>query len=185
VIRAAFLLALLMPLPAYAQAPATVPASEDAGVKAIADTLPATLGGMSREVMDVSTINPGAVSIIYRSDEGIGPSIGIVVHRTAAFDWTVMRDGVRRGYEGPFFQIVREGTFSVPGKPEAQTFFGEYSTQMGLRQIWKLRSDGIEISVLVIIFRKEDREPMLKVIANDFFGGAVFVSGPPASAAAN
>lgn len=150
--------------------------------KAYIDALPPALGAFtrSREPDFIAQANPGAYSAVYKINESSDLAITISIQRTRPFDWTARRDNIRAQYEGPFLQVGVEGTFTVPGQNDIQTFFGEYGTQMGIRQIWRVkRKDELEVFVFVTIFKDGYRQQLLSTVARDLFGGAIVTPGPP------
>ncbi len=175
-------IALLVPVETVAQSypqvlpPAPPPA--DLAVDARMVALPTTVGGLPRtRSIDLS---PSSRGFAYESSAQPSLSIRIGVQRTVPFDWAERRDNMRSLYKGPFFQIIREGTFTVPGKPNAKTIFAEYNTDMGIRQIWRMKDDDLETVVFVYIGADGYRDRMVNVIASEIFGGAVIADGPPA-----
>jgi hypothetical protein len=162
------------PTVAAPDTPAPNPTAE-----AFMDKLPATLGGTARLPGERK---PGMPVMYFPKEMFKDPLVMAMAQPLdKAWSWQETREVVRGSFhETGIRQVLREGSFTVPDKPGARTFFGEYNTNMGLKQYWMFDHDGIRANLIVTIFRAGDRDKMRDEVADKVFGGARITNGQPA-----
>jgi hypothetical protein len=77
-------------------------------------------------------------------------------------------------------RVLREGSFTTPHWPNGNTFFGEYLTNLGLKQRWTVETGAEVLIVTATILRPADRERAQAEVAQRIFGGAVVTAAAPA-----
>lgn len=161
----------------------TAPAAPNPLAEAFMDGLPDALGGTPRLPGERK---PGMPVMYFPREMLKGPLVmAMATPWDKASIWEETREVVRGSFhETGIRQVLREGSFTVPDKPGAKTFFGEYNTNMGLKQYWMFDHGGIRANLIVTIFRVADRDRMRDEVAARVFGGATIADGPPAVAAA-
>jgi hypothetical protein len=140
------------------------------------DKLPATLGGTGR----LPGERKAGMPVMYFPKEMFKDPLVMAMAQPLdkAWSWEETREVVRESFhETGIRKVLREGSFTVPDKPGAKTFFGEYNTNMGLKQYWMFDHDGIRANLIVTIFRAGDRDKMRDEVAAKVFGGAQITDG--------
>ena len=168
-LAAASLLAtsLLLAAPAAAQSGFAAPLSP-----AVAERLravPAQVAGLTR-----FDSRQGSAMFAYRGEAATAPVITVVMSDaiTPVGLRTLAQMGRFEAIRAGLIETMFEGRFSIPGQPEANTFFGDYLTKQGIRQSWIAEYGGVRITILATIYRAEDRRTVFDAIRADLLGGA-------------
>lgn len=131
-------------------------------------TLPDRLAGLPR--VDGSYDKPMAA---YRGPSNLDPVIAIVfadIARPAT--WREMAAiGRASAAQAELIDTLFEGSFSLVGHAGATSYFGDYLTKQGVKQSWIVEHDGVRTTVLVTLYRTEDRRRIFDAIRRDLFGG--------------
>ncbi len=179
---ATVLLALTaVPVAGWAQDTTSKP-EISAAAEAFLDKLPATLGGAVKP----EDRKPG-MPVMYIPKQMMKDPIILALARPwdKPETWPELRDSARGSFhETGIRSVVREGRFSSPGTAGASTFYGEYVTRMGLKQIWVSDHQGIRTNLIATIFRREDADKLREEVAVNVFGGATITDAPSDAPAA-
>jgi hypothetical protein len=159
--------ALSLPPPAAAQE--GNPAHVSPAVAARLRALPHKLGGILR--VDGHYSWPMA---LYRGKSSLDPVISVVVTDVAKpVPWrSVAELGRASAIQAGLINTLFEGKFGTALHPGAFTYFGDYLTKTGIKQIWLAEYDGIRITVSATIYRTEDRRAVFDAIRRDLLDGA-------------
>lgn len=65
-----------------------------------------------------------------------------------------------------------EGKFNVPAYPDARTYFGDYLTKDGVKQVWVAEYGGVRTTVVASIYTVDDRRRVFDAIREQLLGGA-------------
>jgi hypothetical protein len=159
------------PAPAETPAPGGIVAAEDV-LAALPDTL---LGAAALRI-------PGSELVTYFPRAiGRDPMVGVIAGReTSISTLEVLRASARGAFhESGLRRVIREGSFTTPKWPGANSFFGEYETGTGFKQSWTLETGRERISVIATYFRKGDSQRVRAEVADKIFGGAVVTASKP------
>lgn len=69
-------------------------------------------------------------------------------------------------------ETLFEGKFSVPAHPDARTYFGDYLTKDGVKQVWVAEYGGVRTTVVASIYTVDDRRRVFDAIRRQLLGGA-------------
>lgn len=172
------LLAALALLAAPVVAAQTTP---EAAAEAFLDKLPSELGGVAKPER-----RPNSPVMYFGKNFGRDPMIMAMAGPVGTpSDWLRSQENIRGAFhETGLRQVLREGSFTMPGAPGAFTFYGEYLTNMGIKQCWEFEHEGVRFNMIVTIFRGADRDKLREEVAAKVFGGATITDGPPPPAPA-
>ena len=124
----------------------------------------------------------GSPMIMYMgADPRKDPTVAVMATLT---DRRISRDELRADARSPYAKgelrsTLREGSFSTPLFPEATTYFAEYSTSRGHRQVWQLDTEGRRLTVSAFSFSGKLPKSVEAQIAEKIFGGATLTVAKP------
>ncbi|WP_188054878.1 hypothetical protein [Sphingosinithalassobacter sp. CS137] len=172
--------ASLMTVPAHGQEAGAAPPGS-AAVAAFHGALPARVAGVPRAD---GGYEPAMA--VYAGAEPLDPVIAVAFADIEAPK--TLRDLAALGRAEPLrvglIETLFEGRFAIPGRAGARTFFGDYLTHSGIRQVWIAEQDGVRTTVSATIHRAEDRGRVFDGIRQALLGGAE-MAAPLAAAETN
>ncbi len=136
------------------------------------EALPDTVAGLKRSDGGYS-----APLASYGNGKGVEPLVVVAIVDTDSPDGVtdmaiVARGSVRRA---GVVKTLFEGQFSIPGRPNAKTYFADFLTEQGVKQVWIADYDDARTTIVATIYRSEDRRPIFDAIRNNVLGGAVMI----------
>jgi hypothetical protein len=154
---------VILPLIAVASTAVAGAAVEDQGVAAALSALPETLADLERQ--------PHQDLMVYRG----GPNDPVIIVSITGYD-KPLDDEILRGMailarRADKAQTKFEGRFVPSSGAAAKGFFGEYSTDKDLRQVWVLQRDGLLTVVSATLRRIDERQRFRDLVTRDLFGG--------------
>jgi hypothetical protein len=160
-------IALAFPAPIAAQSQPTEPKPAEE----ILTRLPASLF----EGPAVRTPNSTLVTY-FPKDIGRSPIAGVLAIETTTIpSMDEMRVSAREAFHASGLKrVLQETGFTSPAYPGGFGFFGEYETDIGLKQSWTLETGKYRIHTTVTLFTHKDRERAITVNADQIYGGAQF-----------
>lgn len=152
-------------------------------VAAMRRALPTTLAGIRRR--DDPHISADSALEVYEGATAADPLVVVAISPiNTSVDRSVRRAVARsQPISVGLRRTLFEGRFTVPGKPSAATFFGEYLTERGLVQAWVIEDAGMRTLVSTTVLRMSDRRRMFDAVRRDLLGGAYMIEDSPTTPA--
>ncbi len=153
---------VLMPMPGTGEAVGPVEARMGA--------LPSELAGLER----TRAHHRNDPLFLYLGRSNRSPIVAVAFADVATpSEWrNLARVGRGEAERAGLIKTLFEGTFNVPAHPNARTYFGDYLTKDGVKQVWVAEYGGVRTTVVASIYTVDDRRRVFDAIRGQLLGGA-------------
>jgi hypothetical protein len=111
---------------------------------------------------------------VYLGRSNLSPIVAVAfADVTKPSDWrNLARVGRGEAERAGLIETLFEGKFNVPAYPDARTYFGDYLTKDGVKQVWVAEYGGVRTTVVASIYTADDRRRVFDAIRRQLLGGA-------------
>ena len=111
---------------------------------------------------------------VYLGRSNLSPIVAVAFADAAKpSDWrNLARVGRGEAERAGLVETLFEGKFNVPADPDARTYFGDYLTKDGVKQVWVAEYGGVRTTVVASIYTVDDRRRVFDAIRRQLLGGA-------------
>lgn len=111
---------------------------------------------------------------VYLGRSNLSPVVAVAfADVTERSEWRgLARVGRSEAERAGLVATLFEGRFSIPAHPDARTYFGDYLTKDGVKQVWVAEYGGVRTTVVASIYTADDRRRVFDAIRGQLLGGA-------------
>lgn len=164
---------LLTPLP-VAAAPGGYAGRALGAIEARMDALPHAVAGLER----TRAYHRQDPLFVYLGRSNLSPVVAVAfADVTELSEWRgLARVGRSEAERAGLVETLFEGRFNIPAHPDARTYFGDYLTKDGVKQVWVAEHGGVRTTVVASIYSADDRRRVFDAIRGQLLGGAVMTA---------